>query len=67
MPGAFRLRSACACARSLHTFARRHSADVALPLYARVKVGDGADAGDLKQAVIAELKLGVHPDSVRLL
>jgi hypothetical protein len=59
-PEALRLRSACA--RSLHVFARRHSAD-----YAKVKVEDGADAGDLKKAVIAELKMDVPPDSVRLL
>jgi hypothetical protein len=30
-------------------------------------VGDGADASDLKKAVIAELQLGTPPDSVRLL
>ena len=59
-PEALRLRSACA--RSLHVFARRHSAD-----YAKVEVEDGADAGDLKKAVIAELKMDVPPDSVRLL
>lgn len=57
---AFHFRSASA--RSLHVFARRHNAD-----YAKVEVGDGADAGDLKDAVIAKLKLGVPPDSVRLL
>jgi hypothetical protein len=60
VPGAFSLRSACAC--SLHVFARRRSAD-----YAKVEVGDAADAGDLKDAVIAKLKLGAPPDSVRLL
>ena len=48
--------------RSLHVFVRRPSAD-----YAKVQVGDGADAGDLKQAVIAALKLGAPPDCVRLL
>ncbi len=32
-----------------------------------MKVEDGADAGDLKKAVIAELKMDVPPDSVRLL
>ena len=49
-----RLRSACA--RSLHVFARRRSAD-----YAKVEVRGGADAGDLKKAVIAELKAGRAP------
>ena len=59
-PEAFRLRSACL--RDLHVFARRPNAD-----YAKVEVRDGADAGDLKKAVIAELQLGTPPDSVRLL
>ena len=45
-PEAFRLRSACL--RDLHVFARRPNAD-----YAKVEVRDGADAGDLKKAVIA--------------
>ena len=59
-PEVFRLRSACA--RNLHVFARRRGAD-----YAKVEVRDGADAGDLKDAVIVKLKLGVAPNCVRLL
>ncbi len=49
-------------AARLHVFARLPSTD-----YAKVEVGDGADAGDLKKAVIAELKLDARPDCVRLL
>jgi hypothetical protein len=49
-------------ARSLHVFARRPNAD-----HAKVEVRDGADAGDLKRAVIAELQLDAPPDLVRLL
>ena len=49
-------------ARLLHVFARRPSAD-----YAKVEVRDGADAGDLKKAVMAELQLDAPSDCVRLL
>jgi len=35
--------------------------------FCKVEVGDGADAGDLKDAVIAKLKLEMAPTSVRLL
>jgi hypothetical protein len=49
-------------AAQLHVFARRPSAD-----HEKVEVGDGADAGDLKRAVIAALRLDAPPDSVRLL
>ena len=57
-PEAFCLRSA----RSLHVFARRRGSD-----YAKVVVGDGADAGSLQDAVMAELKLGAERHRVRLL
>ena len=60
---------ACLCggalsraARLLHVVARRRSGD-----HAKVVVHDGADAGDLKSAVIAALRLDVAPDCVRLL
>ena len=45
-----------------HVFARRPTAN-----HAKVEVRDGADAGDLKKAVIAELRLGVSPGYMRLL
>ena len=48
--------------RSLHVFARRPHAD-----HVKVDVRDGADAGDLKDAVCAKLKLDAPPDTVRLL
>ena len=48
--------------RSLHVFARRPSAN-----YTKVEVGNGADAGDLKDAVCAKLKLDSPPDYVSLL
>jgi hypothetical protein len=50
-------------ASSLHVFARQGSAAE----YTKVQVGDGADADDLKRAVVAELELGVPPARVRLL
>ena len=48
--------------RSLHIFARRPNAN-----HTKVQVHDGADAGDLKDAVCAKLKLDAPPDSVSLL
>ena len=57
-PEAFRVRG---CA-SLHVFARRPNAN-----HTKVEVPDGADAGDLKDAVCAKLKLDAPPDGVRLL
>ena len=55
---------ACGGARthSLHVFARRPNAN-----HTKVEVRDGADAGDLKDAVCAKLKLDAPPDSVSLL
>jgi hypothetical protein len=49
-------------ARSLHVFARRPNAN-----HTKVEVDDGADAGDLKKAVLAELRLDAPPDCVSLL
>ena len=50
-------------ARGLHIFARTASDDE----FCKVEVSDGADAGDLKDAVIAKLKLDAAPNRVRLL
>ena len=62
---AFRLRSACPrSARGLHIFVRTTASN---DDFSKVEVRDGADVGDLKKAVIAELKLDAAPDSVRLL
>jgi hypothetical protein len=58
-PEAFRLPSA----RGLHVYVRTAIHDE----FSKVEVGDGADAGDLKKAVIAELKLDMAPNCVRLL
>ena len=49
----------------LHVFAK--SASQELREYAKVVVADGSDVGDLKKAIVAELKLDVAPDRVRLL
>ena len=57
-PEAFR------CARSLHVLVRTPASRGG---YSKVEVGDGADAGDLKSAVCAQLKLDAPPDCVRLL
>ena len=48
--------------RSMHVFARRPNAN-----HTKVEVRDGADAGDLKNAVCAKLKLDAAPHCVRLL
>jgi hypothetical protein len=51
------------CSARLHVFARRSTtAD-----HAAVEVSDGATVAALKRAVIAELRLDVAPDCVRLL
>ena len=60
-PEAFSLRGARA--RGLHVFARAGAHED----FCKVEVRDGADAGDLKKAVIAELRLGVSPGYMRLL
>ena len=52
------------CARSLHVFA---TISASHGEYCKVEVGDGADASDLKKAIIAELKLDAAPHCVRLL
>ena len=59
-PEAFRLRSV----RGLHVFVKTMAGH---DDFCKVEVGDGADAGDLKDAVIAKLKLEMAPTSVRLL
>ena len=53
-PEAFSLRGARA--RGLHVFARAGAHED----FCKVEVRDGADAGDLKKAVIAELQLGAR-------
>ena len=64
-PEAFRLRSACPrSARSLHVFVKTTASH---DEFSEVEVRDGADAGDLKNAVIAKLKLDAAPNRVRLL
>ena len=50
--------------RSLHVFAKRTASH---DDFAKVEVGDAADGGDLKKAVIAELQLGVTPNRVHLM
>ena len=57
-PEAFRLRS------GLHVFARTTASH---DEFSKVEVGASADAGDLKDAVIAKLRLDVAPNRVRLL
>ena len=52
---------ASARARSLHVLARQPDYD-----YTKVEISDGADVGDLKKAVIAELKLDAAPRSSRV-
>jgi len=59
-PEALRLRSV----RGLHVFVKTMAGH---DDFCKVEVGDGADAGDLKDAVIAKLKLEMAPTSVRLL
>ena len=60
-PEAFRLgHGGGGC--SLHVFARRPNAN-----HTKVEVHDGADAGDLKKAVLAKLRLDAPPDLVHLL
>ena len=49
----------------LHVFARTTASSN--DEFSKVEVGDGADAGDLKDAVIAKLKLDSAPNRVRLL
>jgi hypothetical protein len=56
-PEAFRFRS-------LHVFAKTTASH---DEFSEVTVGDGADAGDLKKSIIAELKLDAAPNRVRLL
>ena len=56
-PEAFRFRS-------LHVFAKTTASH---DEFSKVTVGDGADAGDLKKSIIAELKLDAAPNRVRLL
>jgi hypothetical protein len=50
--------------RSLHVFARTTASH---DEFSKVNVGDGTDVGDLKRAVIAELKLDAAPNRVRML
>ena len=53
----------CAAARArLHVFARLPNDD-----HSDVEISDGASVAALKKVIIAELKLGVPPDRVRLL
>ena len=59
------LHSSLPPSSQLHVFAK--SASSQEREYAKVVVADGSDVGDLKKAIVAELKLDAAPDRVRLL